>query len=178
MGCLTRVSIIHVIWEMLLMRGPNPLWPEPWGATNETRPPPRQCWETGPIPSLITMVRRHRHYLVMLVETSKSLAVDLLPVCQWYPRKHGAFNQCCFNAGPASKTVGQHWSGIWWMPCVWWDGRAYTDGVAQTCPSSLGFPKIDKYRVSFKVCTFSYVGPHTGPTFFEFSICHSSFTVD
>ena len=25
-----------------------------------------------------------------------------------YPSKHGAFAQCCFDVGPASKTVGQH----------------------------------------------------------------------
>ena len=29
-----------------------------------------------------------------------------------------AFTQCCFNVGPASKTVGQHWNSIGWMPRV------------------------------------------------------------
>ena len=33
-------------------------------------------------------------------------------------RKHGTITQCCFNAGPASKTVGQHWNIIGWMPRV------------------------------------------------------------
>ena len=28
------------------------------------------------------------------------------------PRKHEAVTQCCFNAGPASKTVGQQWNSI------------------------------------------------------------------
>ena len=25
-----------------------------------------------------------------------------------YPNKHDTLNQCCFNVGPASKTVAQH----------------------------------------------------------------------
>ena len=40
------------------------------------------------------------------------------------PRKHEAFTQCCFDVGPASKTVGQHWNGIGWMPCVCWVGSS------------------------------------------------------
>ena len=32
------------------------------------------------------------------------------------PSKHVAFTQCCFNVGPASKTMGQHWNSIEWMP--------------------------------------------------------------
>ena len=27
-------------------------------------------------------------------------------------RKHGTLAQCCFNDGPASNTVGQHWTSI------------------------------------------------------------------
>ena len=38
----------------------------------------------------------------------------------WLPSKHGAFTQCCFNVGPASETVGQHWNSIGWMPHGWW----------------------------------------------------------
>ena len=26
--------------------------------------------------------------------------------------KHGTIAQCCFNKGPALKTVGQHWNNI------------------------------------------------------------------
>ena len=33
-------------------------------------------------------------------------------------RKHGTITQCCFNAGPAWKPVGQHWNSIGWMPRV------------------------------------------------------------
>ena len=33
-------------------------------------------------------------------------------------RKHGTFTQCYFNAGPASKTVCQHWNIIGWIPSV------------------------------------------------------------
>ena len=36
------------------------------------------------------------------------------------PSKHGAFTQCDFNAGPASKTVAQHWNHIGWMLRVCW----------------------------------------------------------
>ena len=35
------------------------------------------------------------------------------PVCYWtQPSKHEALNQCWFDAGPASQTVGLHWSSI------------------------------------------------------------------
>ena len=30
----------------------------------------------------------------------------------WAPRKHEALNQCCFNVGPASQTVAQHFNSI------------------------------------------------------------------
>ena len=33
-------------------------------------------------------------------------------------RKHGTITQCCFNVGPASKTVDQLWNSIGWMPRV------------------------------------------------------------
>ena len=31
-------------------------------------------------------------------------------------RKHGTITQRCFNDGPATKTAGQHWNSIGWMP--------------------------------------------------------------
>ena len=34
------------------------------------------------------------------------------------PSKHGTITQCCFNVGPASKTVGQNWNSIGLMPRV------------------------------------------------------------
>ena len=37
--------------------------------------------------------------------------------------KHGTFTQCCFNVGPTSKTVGQHWNSLGWMPRVCWVGE-------------------------------------------------------
>ena len=30
--------------------------------------------------------------------------------------------QCCFNANPASMTLGQHWNNIWWTSVVPWGG--------------------------------------------------------
>ena len=38
----------------------------------------------------------------------------------WIPSKHEALTQCCFNVGPASKTVCQHWNSFRWMPRVCW----------------------------------------------------------
>ena len=32
--------------------------------------------------------------------------------------KHGTITKCCFDDGPASKTVDQHWNSIVWMPRV------------------------------------------------------------
>ena len=34
------------------------------------------------------------------------------------PSKHEALNQCWFDAGPASQTVGQHWTSIWSTSCL------------------------------------------------------------
>ena len=45
----------------------------------------------------------------------------MVAVSVYYPRKHGAFTQCCFNVGPASKTMGQHWNSIGWRSRVCWD---------------------------------------------------------
>ena len=35
--------------------------------------------------------------------------------------KHEAFTRCCFNVGPASSTLAQHWNNIGWMPRTRWD---------------------------------------------------------
>ena len=45
----------------------------------------------------------------------------------WPPGKHGAFTQCCFNVGPASKTVAQHWNSIGWMSRVCWATVRFAD---------------------------------------------------
>ena len=37
----------------------------------------------------------------------------------WMPQQTRGI-QCCFNVGPASKTVGQHWNNIGWIPRVCW----------------------------------------------------------
>ena len=36
------------------------------------------------------------------------------------PSKHGEFTKCCFNVGPPSSTLAQHWNSIRWMPHVFW----------------------------------------------------------
>ena len=54
------------------------------------------------------------------------IALDVVavgPCRSWYPYKHEEFIQCCFNVGPASKTVAQYWNDIEWMLCVCWDLR-------------------------------------------------------
>ena len=35
-------------------------------------------------------------------------------------QQHEAFIRCCFNVGPAAKTVNQHWNSIGWMSLVRW----------------------------------------------------------
>ena len=55
--------------------------------------------------------------------SDSSYSFDRLSNCdgsgyQWLPSKHGVFTQWCFNVGPASKTVDQHWNIIGWMPRV------------------------------------------------------------
>ena len=42
-------------------------------------------------------------------------------VAKTHPSKQEAFTQCCFNVGPPSSTLAQHWNSIGWMPLVWWD---------------------------------------------------------
>ena len=37
------------------------------------------------------------------------------------PSKHEALNQCWFNVGPASQTVGQQWPSIGSIYCVCWE---------------------------------------------------------
>ena len=41
---------------------------------------------------------------------------DLMMTC---PSKHGIFTQCCFNVGPSSSTLAQHWNSIRWMSRVY-----------------------------------------------------------
>ena len=56
---------------------------------------------------------------------------ELCNLCSvWYPSKQSAFTQCCFNVGPALKTVAQHWNNIGWMSRVCWDifFSLYTQG--------------------------------------------------
>ena len=36
------------------------------------------------------------------------------------PCEHEAFTQCCFNVGPPSSTLAQHWNSIGWMSRVCW----------------------------------------------------------
>ena len=42
------------------------------------------------------------------------------PTLDERPRKHGAFTRCCFNVGPPSSTLVQHWNSIGWMHRVCW----------------------------------------------------------
>ena len=38
--------------------------------------------------------------------------------CQAFPSKHKTFTRCCFDVGPPSPTLAQHWNSIGWMPRV------------------------------------------------------------
>ena len=46
-----------------------------------------------------------------------------------------AVTQCCFNIGPASKTLGQHWNSIGWMPRVC--AKYTADPVMDKCWASV-----------------------------------------
>ena len=41
-------------------------------------------------------------------------------LCRLLPSKHGAFTQCCFNVGAATKTGGHHWNSTGWISRVYW----------------------------------------------------------
>ena len=43
-----------------------------------------------------------------------------LNCCFYIATKHRKITQCCFNGGPASKTLVQHWNSIGWMTRVCW----------------------------------------------------------
>ena len=43
----------------------------------------------------------------------------------WQHSKHGAFTQCCFNVGPPSSTLAQHWNSIGWMSHVYWQCQCH-----------------------------------------------------
>ena len=63
----------------------------------------------------------NRHW----AECSVCWAVCCRRVGRWYGStklsgKHGVFTQCCFNAGPPSSTLAQHWNSIGWMIRVYW----------------------------------------------------------
>ena len=45
------------------------------------------------------------------------VGIKLFKRCKRKPSKHSAFTQCCFNVGPASNMVCQHWNSFGWMPC-------------------------------------------------------------
>ena len=50
-------------------------------------------------------------------------------------RKYGTITQWCFNVGPASKTVGQHWNSIGWMSRVC--AKYTADPVMEWCWASV-----------------------------------------
>ena len=99
----------------------------PWGRDRSQSPP---CWIFGVTqihPSTASeRTTRQDVIMVMIVDrtplemrTTGYLIVTPPYSTSDYPSKHGAFTQCCFNVGPASKTVGQHWNSIGWIQ-GWW----------------------------------------------------------
>ena len=45
----------------------------------------------------------------------------LIKTCAVYPSEHDPLYQCCFNVGPPSLTLAQHWNSIDWMHRVCWE---------------------------------------------------------
>ena len=63
------------------------------------------------------------------------------------PSKHGAFTQCCFNVGTASKTVCQHWNSLGWMSRVCWVSYR---------PYIFTHLKVDSYLIKLRPIIYRY----------------------
>ena len=61
------------------------------------------------------------------------------------PSKHETITKCCFNAGPASKTVVQDWNSIGWMLCVCWVVMLVTLSILapETPDNTIHWPNVD-----------------------------------
>ena len=46
------------------------------------------------------------------------LVIAASGIKQYQPSKHEALNQCWFDPGEGSQTVGQHWASIWSTSCL------------------------------------------------------------
>ena len=57
--------------------------------------------------------------------------ITLMHIDVRVPSKRGIFAQCCFNVGPATKTVGQHWNNIGWMIRACWVGNLWGCYIAK-----------------------------------------------
>ena len=68
----------------------------------------------------------------MYIVKHETLAIRVLP------SKHGAFNQCRFDVGPASTTLAQHQNNTGWSPRVCWVIRYWSNIPRQGCSQHAG----------------------------------------
>ena len=66
-----------------------------------------------------------------------------------HPSKHGAFTQCCFNVGPASKTVEQHWNSSGECPVFAGTTPGVPSVISQKCKCM--FEHQDLQRLGLKL---------------------------
>ena len=94
-------------------------------------PPPLPCRlpsNTGHSPDAVSMLG-HRRRRWANIETALSECPVLAGLTLRI--KHQTLKQCCFNAGPASQTVGQHWANIVLSYCVSDSALRMTSGIFQ-----------------------------------------------
>ena len=83
--------------------------------------PGRGCQPPGRVPhKILTLFPPARPLPPSLLWTPARPAIMPHPPLhnEQSPSKHETFRQFCFNAGPASQTLAQHWSSIGSMSCA------------------------------------------------------------
>ena len=104
----------------------NPIQPISYTvAANSTPPLNNLATEPGRRLRKLSQIASGATAIFWKMAYHQATVCDVGPAVTWswmmYPGKHEAFTQCCFNIGPASSTLAQHWDRIAWMPLVCWD---------------------------------------------------------
>ena len=81
-------------------------------------------WGLGGVEEDVLIINLLHPPSIYIIHTANSPCyIDNLSRRAHHSSKHEAFIQCCLNAGPTSKTVGQHLNSIG-MPRVCWDDQS------------------------------------------------------
>ena len=130
----------------------------------------------GAVPLHYTWPQFHRLVLTMNTWSSVNQWVTDLPVNlgwlslaswwnraqdsdgNWLPNKHEILTQCCFNVGPASQMMGQHWNNTGSMWCLMFTGWILqTITVISTGESSILQMTIHTVIVLFIFVVFNLI---------------------